>query len=154
MVMEPKTIESILYLSHQYVFRLYHRLLECSKSHRDERASMLLEYLSVQEEQIAYTLEKFMAITDKEVLNTWFYEYTDRHSLAHSNPAQIEFSRMTSDEIQRTVGNIHLNLIDLFEHLSMRAETASVKNHALKVRQYLQSKTKKLNFEAGRVAAI
>lgn len=127
MAMEPKTMSDVLELTRRWHKQLSQHLHSSADETGSERNDMLLEYLSEHEQKLAETLEYFQRDADIEALNTWFYEYTDRHKIIHRDPHEIPFTRMSNDEITGEIAVLHNQLVDLYRHLHERAESETAR---------------------------
>lgn len=123
MAMEPKTMADVLKLTQDWHQKMSKHLASSADATGSERNEMLLNYLSEHEDKLAKTLGTFLEKADLRALDTWFYEYTDRHKVIHQNPSDIPFSQMSNDEITGEIGQLHDQLVDLYTHLHERAES-------------------------------
>jgi len=150
MAMEPKSMNDILTLTRQWHRQLSDHLHRSADETGPERNHMLLEYLAEHEQKLAQTLEIFAEKADLRALDTWFYEYTDRHKIIHKDPHQIPFTRMDNHEITAEIAQLHEQLVDLYTHLHQRAESGTAREVLAQLLEIEQSKSKLISFGAER----
>lgn len=147
MAMEPKTLENILDEVDAFHQRLVAHLRHCTEVCENEREGMLLDFVSDHEQWLSSSLEGFERTQYEGALNTWYYEYTDRHAILFSNPEEIPFDKMSYDEIAEKIRNINNEIIDLFEHLKGRSETKASEEAVDQMLTYLKANAKNLSQE-------
>lgn len=150
MAMEPKTMADVLKLTQDWHHEISKHLEESADETDSERNQMLLDYLSEHEEKLSKTLESFQETADLRALDTWFYEYTDRHKVIHEDPHKIPFSEMSNHEITGKIGKLHDELVDLYKHLHERAESETAKDVLAQLLNIEESKSKIITFNAER----
>lgn len=142
MAMEPKTMADVLQLTQDWHHQISKHLEDSADDTSSERNQMLLDYLSEHEEKLSKTLETFRETADLRALDTWFYEYTDRHKVIHEDPHEIPFSEMSNHEITGKIGKLHDELVDLYHHLHERAESETAKDVLAQLLDIEESKSK------------
>lgn len=150
MAMIPETMHDILDVTRQLHRELSQHLSQSADDNASERSQMLLNYLAEHEERLARTLETFQKKADLGSLDTWFYEYTDRHRVIHLDPAETPFAKMEASEIEQEMGQFHDQLIDLYTHLHERAENNTAKEVLAQLLELETTKAKLISFESGR----
>lgn len=150
MAMEPKTMSDVLKLTQDWHHEISKHLQSNAGNTGLERNQLLLDYLSEHEEKLSKTLETFRQKADLRALDTWFYEYTDRHKVVHQDPRDIPFSRMSNDEITGKIGQLHNELVDLYRHLHSRAESDAARDVLAQLLNIEESKSKIISFGARR----
>lgn len=150
MAMEPKTMSDVLELTRRWHQQLSQHLHSSAGETGSERNEMLLDYLSEHERKLAATIEDFQRDANLEALNTWLYEYTDRHKIIHRDPHQIPFTRMSTDQITGEIANLHDQLVDLYKHLHERAESDSARETLQQLLDIERSKSRLISFGAER----
>ncbi len=128
MAMEPKTMADVLKLTQDWHHEISKHLQSSAEDTDSERNEMLLNYLSGHEDKLSKTLATFLEKADLRALDTWLYEYTDRHKVIHQDPSDIPFSKMSNDEITGEIGQLHDQLVDLYTHLHERAESDTARD--------------------------
>lgn len=127
MAMLTKTFRDILDIIGSYSDNLSRHLNECSRDSAGRRESLLLTYFSDRANRLSEEIETLMEVIDEKELGTWFYEYTDRHSVVHVDPRSIDFRKLRTGEIQAEVVSINEGIIDLVRHVNERAENNTLK---------------------------
>src|SRR5690625_7182751 len=124
MAMKPQTLNDILTVTQGLHRQLADNLAE-SASEAPEASKQLLADLAEHEADLARTVKIFQDEADLAPVATWFYLYTDRHSIVERDLSKIPFANMTPDEIAKELAELHNQFIDLFTHLHERAEADS-----------------------------
>lgn len=150
MSMKPKTLDELLILTRKFYKKLEQNLRNSAESSDDELRSYLLEYIADHEKRLTDVVEKFEQESEKNALDTWFYEYTDRHKIIHSDPDDISFENKNAEEVQEVVMRVHNQLLDLYRHLLARAESHTVEETLQQLLDYQKSATEKIAYETGR----
>lgn len=150
MAMEPKTMSDVLKLTQDWHHEISKHLQNNAESTDSERNQMLLDYLSEHEEKLSKTLETFREKADLGALDTWLYEYTDRHKIIHQDPRDIPFKQMSSEEITGEIGQLHNELVDLYNHLHKRAESDAARDVLAQLLDIEENKSKIISFGAKR----
>lgn len=151
MTMIAETMNDVLTITQALHRQLADNLAE-SASDAPEREKELLEYLAEHEDELARILEIFQKESDLAPLNTWFYLYTDRHSIVKRNMSQVPFAEMDANEISEEVANFHNQMIDLYSHLHERAESDSARQVLSQLLDVETSKGRTIIFESERSA--
>ena len=148
MAMLTKTMDEILKMAGDFHQGLATSLDESAYQISDERSGLLLNYLANQESKLSQVLKGLRLDIGSKELNTWFYEYSDRHSVLHSDPRAIKFEGMSVDEIQEKITTIHNELIDVFQHMYERAENNTIKESLDGIVILYQSTVNRISFNA------
>lgn len=151
MAMIPKTLNDILTTS-QILHRQLADNLADSANHAPEQSQELLAYIAEQEDLLARTLKVFQDEAEPAPLNTWFYLYTDRHSIVDRDLSKVPFASMTPDEIADELAELHNQFIDLFTHLLERAEADSPRQMLSELLDLETSKGHTIMFQSERSA--
>ncbi|VUD41325.1 hypothetical protein TDB9533_00465 [Thalassocella blandensis] len=146
MTMLTKTTDDILKLTSDYHQALASSLDEGAYQVPDERCGLLLNYLANQESKLCSTIKNLRRDMKENELRTWFYEYSDRHAIIHSDPRDIHFSTMNPEDIQASISDIHNSLIDLYQHMYERSENNTIKQSMGNIVDMYQSATNRINF--------
>lgn len=154
MVMEAKTMKDVLQLTQDWHCQLSEHLRNHADGISSQRRHMLLDYLSLHEEKLSNILETFLQKSDLGALDTWLYEYTDRHKVIHEDPRNIAFDQMSEEEIAGKVSQLHNGLMDLYTHLYRRAESDSARDLMEQVLNIESSRTKMMHFGAQRMGEL
>lgn len=148
MAMEPKTLETILDETEAYHGRLMSHLKHCREKTQGEREQMLLDYIIEHEQWISSAMYGLERKQYAGAMNTWFYEYTDRHVILFSEPAKIPFHELAYDEINEQLLEINNKIIDLFEHLKERAESKNSEEALSELLSTIKANAKNLSMGA------
>ena len=154
MAMIPATMDDVLSLTQRFHQQLSDRLSAGARQNARERERLLLEYLAEHENKLARTMETFRERTDLGPLNTWFYEYTDRHKIGQFDPAKLDFKADDCERIASELAELHDQLIDLYTHLYQRAESQSAKQTLEQLLAIERDKTKLMSFESSRASEL
>lgn len=125
--MQIETLKDVLHWTKEFHQQLAHNLAENGKSNDSDRAKMLLDYLDQHETKLAQTIAKFEETGDQNALNTWCYEFLDKHPITQHQQPDILLENLSSSEITTAIAKQHQQIIELYRYLHNRAETASAK---------------------------
>lgn len=154
MVMEPKTLGNILDETEAFHERLVAHLKRCTEQCENERERMLLDFITDHEQWLSSSLEGLQREQHDSALNTWFYEYTDRHAVLFSKPEEIAFNKMSYDEICEKIRNINNDIIDLYQHLKERAESKDSEAALNELLYHLNANAKNLSKETANTSGF
>lgn len=154
MAMEPKTLATILDEANDYHRRLVAHLKQCAEHCESEREAMLLHFVVEHEQWLASSLAGLELRQRDSALNTWFYEYTDRHEILFSDPSTIHFEYMPYNEICEKLRTINNEIIDLFEHLRERAENKDSEEALRELTSHLAANAKNLAQETANTEGL
>lgn len=125
--MQVETIRDVLNWTVSFHKNLKDCLKHCAHLNKDERAGMILNYLADHEGSLARIVQGFVNTADKKALNTWCYDYMDKHPIIKHGHCESPYQELDMPHImERTVAN-HKHVIELFEHLYSRVDTDSAK---------------------------
>ena len=79
--MQIETLKDVLHWTKEFHQHLSQCLSHCADKHADERAKMMLEYLSEHEKTLTDVIGGFEKSGDENALNTWCYEYASHHPI-------------------------------------------------------------------------
>lgn len=154
MAMEPKTLDTILTETDAFHKRLIAHLRSCKERAPSERERMLLDFICDHEQWLACSLNGLERSQHEGAMNTWFYEYTDRHAILYSNPEDIHFEQMGYDEICEQIRQINNDIIDVFEHLKERSESKASEEALDQLLTHLTTNAKNLSQETANTAGL
>lgn len=123
--MQIETLRDVLHWTQKFHTRLQECLTHCTEVNEDERAKLLLVYLSDHENQLIRTLDRYEKTANVNALDTWCYEYIDKHPVQLHQNCSANFSDMSSVEISTEVSNLHGQVIELYRHILNRATSES-----------------------------
>jgi hypothetical protein len=90
-----------------------------------KRSKLLLDYLAKHETHLADVVERFSQQASSNALNTWCYEYLEKHPIIHKAAGQEPFSEISSLEITEVIMEQHRQVIELYRYLYSRADAPS-----------------------------
>lgn len=154
MAMEPKTLDTILEETEAFNQRLVNHLRDSRDRCKNERERMLLDFITDHEHWLSSSLAGLDRQQSDSALNTWYYEYTDRHAVLFSRPEEIPFDTMSYDEICETIRNINNDIIDLFEHLKERSESKDSEDALAELLHHLKTNARNLSQETANTAGM
>lgn len=147
MAMEPKTLATILDEVDAFHQRLIAHLQHCRKQCTNERERLLLDFIIDHEEWLSSSLSSLERQQYGNALNTWFYEYTDRHAILFARVDEIPFHEMPYDAIAEKIRDINEQIIDLFQHLKERSESKSAEKALDELLYHVSTNAKTLSKE-------
>ena len=122
--MPAHTLNDVLSRTRAFHCELSENMNKGANNTESTRAQLLLDYLQGHEERLARTLKTFQETADRKQLDTWFYEFTQKHNVIQTGEHHKPFSEMTSTEIMDEVMNEHEQVIQLYQYLYGRAGTS------------------------------
>ena len=123
--MQVETLKDILHRTNECHQQLADCMKHCANEQLNERAKLLLNYLSDHEQKLSSVLQAFETSADKNALNTWFYEYIDKSPLKSHVTCDKPFAEMSTQEIIGEIEAQHQQIIALYRYLIGRAEIPS-----------------------------
>jgi len=123
--MQVENLRDILHWTKEFHQHLADCMKNCASQQLNERAKMLLDYLSEHEYKLSSLLESFEASADQNALNTWVYEYLDKSPIKGHEKCDKPFAEMTTEEIIGEIEDQHQQVIALYRYLIGRAEIPS-----------------------------
>ena len=123
--MQIETLKDVLHWTTEFHQHLSQCLTHCADSNENTRAKLLLDYLATHETKLAQILHRFEQTANTNALNTWCYEYLDKHPIIQHNQCDKPFAKMNTHEIMGIIVDQHEQLISLYRYLQSRADTVS-----------------------------
>ncbi|WP_020207868.1 hypothetical protein [Gilvimarinus chinensis] len=154
MAMVPKTLNDLLNVTQKFHTEMAKELNHSEAQQHDERHQLLLQHLADKEQVLADTLAELKLDSDLGPLQTWFYEYTDRHPIAAFEPSEINLQEYDIDSVATLVTDWHRELVDLFMYLTERAESNSTQKLARDVLAIESSHAKQMSYDMTRMNEI
>ncbi len=90
----------------------------------DPRAQLLMDFLSEHEEKLEQAVDSIQKNADAKQLDTWFYDFTQKHNVVRTGGDHKTYSKMTTDEIMGEVMEEHDQIIQFYRYLYGRAGTS------------------------------
>jgi len=125
--MRIETLKDVLHWTKEFHANLSQCLSHCADQRSDERARMMLEYLSEREKTLTDVVGGFEISGDESALNTWCYEYVSRHPITQHVHCDALFTELDTAQIMEVIVDQHRQIIDLYSYLESRADIPSVK---------------------------
>jgi len=121
--MQVETLRDVLHWTREYHQCLADCLQDSVDQNESERAKMLLKYLGEHEQKLVTVLEGFEKGADENALNTWCYEYFDKHPVIRHQQCECPFSELGTTEIMTEITTLNQQVIELYRYLQSRAES-------------------------------
>jgi hypothetical protein len=125
--MQVETLKDVLAWTVKFHRNLSACLRHCAGSNQDARAKLLLDYLAQHEEKLSAIVSRFEETAETRALNTWCYDYLEKHPILHSTQCDAPFQDLEPDEIMAVITDQHEQVIDLYCYLHARADTEMVR---------------------------
>lgn len=125
--MAIETLKDVLHWTREFHQHLSQCLSNCSDKNTDERARMLLAYLSVHEKTLTDVVTGFEQSGEQGVLNTWCYDYVEHQPITQNVHLDAPFSDLKTTQIMEVIVDQHKQVIELYRYLASRADTTSAR---------------------------
>ncbi|MBL4799422.1 MAG: ATPase [Oleispira sp.] len=125
--MEVETLRDVIRWTREVHSELSKCLSMCQEDNKDERAKLVLSYLSNHEHEIAKVVDIFEKKGSEHALNTWCVEYVNKFKLDNGEFCDRPFSDLDAQQIVAVVVEKHQYLLSLFRFLAMQAAIPSTK---------------------------
>ncbi|SDJ97038.1 ATPase [Microbulbifer yueqingensis] len=149
--MQVETLQDVLEWTTELHRNLAECLGECAKSNEDKRASMLLDYLAEHEERLAGLVDQFEVNAETRALNTWCYDYMDKHPILRSTRCDAPFQKLDAKEIMDVVADQHQQVIDLYRYLHARADVDTTRDLMEKLKSLEEHEAMQMTQSANRL---
>jgi CRISPR/Cas system CSM-associated protein Csm4 (group 5 of RAMP superfamily) len=148
--MQVETIRDVLNWTVSFHKNLKECLADCSKQNEDERARMILNYLSDHEKSLEQIVQGFEHASDKKALNTWCYDYMEKHPIIKHGHCDSPFKALDVPHIMEKIVNHHDQVIELYIHLYSRVDIDSAKALLDKIKDVEENEIKRIVQSANR----
>ncbi|MCO7248138.1 MULTISPECIES: ATPase [Halomonadaceae] len=125
--MEIKTFGDLIDWTRQLHAHLAECLAHCANQHEEERAQMLLNYLSLHEAEMQRVIASFEGTASVNVLHTYVYDYLSHQPIRSHRTCDAPYSTLGADAICKEVLDFHDQAISLYRSLIGRAEIREAK---------------------------
>jgi hypothetical protein len=122
--MAAQTLNDVLSRTREFHSRLSECLGRSSDRTDNTRAELLLDYLQDHEQKLSRALEVMQNSADHKQLDTWFYEFTQKHNVIRTSQENKAYAEMDVDDIMAAVTDQHKQIIELYRYLYGRAGTS------------------------------
>ncbi len=125
--MQVETLRDVLRWTKEFHIHLSRCLIHCSDKNTDERARIIIDYLSEHENGLTAALTGFERSGNDHALNTWCYEFINKQPIIQHVHCDTPFSELNADQVIEVIVDQHQQVIELYRYLSTRADIPSVK---------------------------
>lgn len=119
--MQVETLRDVLHGTKEFHQHLSQCLSHGADKNIDERAQMLLTYLSDHEKSLTKAISGFQASGEEHALNTWFYEYIQEHPIIRHVHCDAPFAELDARQIMEVIVDQHQQVIELYRTLASQA---------------------------------
>ncbi|AUD78840.1 MULTISPECIES: ATPase [Kangiella] len=123
--MQIETLKDVLHWTKEFHQHLSQCLFHCANKNLDERARMMLTYLSEHEKTLKDVVSGFEKSGEASALKTWCYEYVNRHPITRHAHCDTPFAELNASQIMDVIIEQHQQVIELYRYLASRAEIPS-----------------------------
>ena len=134
--MQIETLRDVLHWTKEFHQHLSQCLSHCADMNTDERAKMILAYLSDHEESLTRVVSGFETSGNEHALNTWCYEYVNKHPIVQHRHCDAPFSELDAVQIMEVVVDQHQQVIELYRYLASRADIPSAQEMLASLRSF------------------
>jgi len=125
--MKVETLRDVLHWTTEFHQHLSSCLQYCADKNESEREKMLLAYLAKHESELASVVNNFEKTANINGLNTWCYEFMDKHPIVQYRHGNVPFSGLSATDIMTVIVDQHQQIIDLYRHLLSQVDISSAK---------------------------
>lgn len=115
--MQAENLKDVLDWTIDFHQQLSLCLADCAKKNESERAKLLLDYFAQHEQDLTKVITEFKKTASSNALNTWCYEYLDKHPIMKHKHTDIPFADLDTLKITETVIHMHQQVITLYRDL-------------------------------------
>lgn len=123
--MQVETLKDVLHWTREFHEHLNQCLSHCADRNSDERARMMLTYLSDHEKALTKVVRGFESSGDEHALNTWCYEFVTKHPIVQHAYCDAPFSEFDAGQIMEVIVDQHQQVIELYRYLASRVDIPS-----------------------------
>lgn len=125
--MQIETLKDVLHWTREFHQHLSQCLSHCADKNTDERARMILAYLSDHEKSLTKVVNGFETSGDEHALNTWCMEYVAKHPIVRHAHCDAPFAELDAAQIMEVIVDQHQQVIELYRYLASRADIPSAR---------------------------
>lgn len=125
--MQAENLKDVLDWTIDFHQQLSLCLTDCAKENENERAKLLLDYLAQHEQSLTEVITEFKKIASKNALNTWCYEYLDKHPIMKHKHNDVPFADLNTLQITEAVMHMHQQVITLYRDLAAQTVVNSAR---------------------------
>lgn len=123
--MQIETLRDVLNWTKEFHQHLNQCLSHCADKNTNERAKLILAYLSDHEESLAKVVNDFETSGNENALNTWCYEYVNKQPIVRHGHCDAPFADLDAVQIMDVIVDQHQQVIELYRFLASRADIPS-----------------------------
>lgn len=120
--MQIKTFFDLIEWTRELHEKLAKCLSHCASIHKDERATLLLEYLASHEAEIEKIVAEFQRQADPKAARTHIYDYIPHNPIKAHSECDEHYAKIDADSITSEVMDFHEQIISLYRTLVGKAE--------------------------------
>jgi len=125
--MQIETLKDVLHWATEFHQHLSSCLSHCTDQNESDRAKLLLGYLEAHESKLALVLGQFEKKVSSNALNTWCYEFLNKHPITQHEYCDAPFAQLDAVQIMALIVDQHHQIIELYRYLFSRADNPSAK---------------------------
>ncbi|MBH0059177.1 ATPase [Pseudoalteromonas sp. SWXJZ94C] len=148
--MQIETIRDVLNWTVLFHKNLKDSLNQSSEQNKDEGARMMLRYLSEHEESLENIVQGFENTADVKALNTWCFDYIEKHSIIERVDCNSLFEELDISDIMEKIVNHHEQVIELYIHIYSRVDIESAKTLLDTIKDIEENEIKRIVQSANR----
>lgn len=126
-------------------------LAHCAALHRNERASLLLDYLASHESAMEKMVAAFARQADPQAARTYVYDYVPHNPIATHLECDDHYAELDADSISAEVLGFHKQIISLYRTMSSKAEIGEAVELMQSLLDMEEHETKRLVYQIGRM---
>lgn len=124
--MDIKTFFDLIEWTRKLHGTLAQCLAHCASRHKDERASLLLDYLASHETEMEKMVSAFERQADPKAAHTYVYDYLPHNPITTHLACDDHYAKLDGDAIRTEVFDFHEQIISLYRTLVGKAEIREV----------------------------
>jgi len=148
--MQVETLKDVLHWTKEFHQHLSQCLSYCADKNTNERARMMLDYLSDHEKTLTNTVNGFEVSGDQHALNTWCVEYVAKHPIVQHAYCDAPFAELDASQIMAVIVDQYQQVIELYRDLASRAVIPSAKELLESLRSLEEHEMKRMAQSANR----
>lgn len=142
--MQIETLKDVLHWTKEFHQHLSECLSQCADKHADERARMILAYLSDHEKTLTKVVNGFETSSNEQALNTWCYEYVNKQPIVQHVHCDSPFADLNAAQIMEVIVDQHQQVIELYRYLASRADIPSTQELLASLRSLEEHEIKRM----------
>lgn len=123
--MQIETLRDVLSWTEIFHKRLSESLSQSAEASTDERAKMVLNYLSGHEQDLTKVIKDFELNGNENALNTWCAEYIQERPISRRLHRDVSFENLNTEQVMEVIVDQHKQVVTLYQYLASRADIPS-----------------------------